>query len=54
MKKTTVLLAKPGTALTLTSAQGNITIAVPAQAPDPVATVIALDVKGPAKLEIKN
>lgn len=40
---TASLLAKPGEALKLTSDGDSLTIAVPAQAPDPIATVIALD-----------
>jgi len=38
------LLAQPGAALKLTSDGAALTISVPAQAPDPIATVIALDV----------
>jgi alpha-L-fucosidase len=44
------LLAKPGEALKTTTAAGQLTLTLPAQAPDPVASVIALDVKGAAKL----
>ena len=44
------LLAKPGEALNITSADGSLTISVPAQAADPLATVIMLDVKGAAKV----
>jgi alpha-L-fucosidase len=43
------LLAKPGEALKTTAAAGQLTLTVPTQAPDPVATVIVLDVKGAAK-----
>jgi alpha-L-fucosidase len=43
------LLAKPGEPLKATAAAGQLTLTVPTQAPDPVATVIVLDVKGAAK-----
>jgi alpha-L-fucosidase len=42
--RTASLLAKPGEALKLTSGADSLTIAVPAQAPDPIATVIVLEV----------
>jgi alpha-L-fucosidase len=45
------LLAKPGESLKVTSEAGQLRIALPAQALDPIATVIALDVKGVAKTQ---
>jgi alpha-L-fucosidase len=40
------LLAEPGRALTATASDRGVTIQLPPTAPDPVASVIALDIKG--------
>ena len=43
------LLVRPGTPLKISAEAGEIRILVPTQALDPIATVVVLDVHGPAK-----